>query len=680
MSQSEIDAEETLQKAREDNEDHDSPAWRLKLEELFLEKFGKEPYKWQVDVSEAIVLGLDCICIAGTGAGKTMPFMMPLLMDAAGRVLVISPLKILQEEQARRFITMGISATAVNEDTWNPELKHVSITALLDSSLVMVVVDEAHCISQWGGEFRKDYGDLSKLRSYISTGIPFLATSATLPPVALNDIRIQLRIHPDSLYFVHLGNNRHNITMKTSTITSSHDYDAVMPLLTKNGEPPTVVDDFIKTCLFVNEVYAALDLCRFIKRRVPASLHSYIDSMFALRTTSAKRRIMKEFKEGSVRVLVATEAAGMGADIPDIEQVIQLGVPSSLSVWVQRAGRAGRSPNLDARAILLVEESVFKRQKAGVKSKDVGDDGKEWVKKVEAALRGWIGTKKCRRDYLDEYFDNPKERLAPLGDCCDVCTGAAVAVDTNSDSEDMDTSAELDDNGDSIINSNGKRGSDSLDDGPENPDPDDETIPKQLRRGQHREAVRLALVKWRFEKKASTYTPSPFTAVAILPDPAIAILASHVTVRTFEDLKQRASLAWLMAEVYFDEILGVIDDIDTSVVLEKTAKLQEAEDRRLAKRQKGEEEKQRKLEAKLAAKEAKAAREAAEKAEKKRLREERQAAAKAAKEVAKEEARVARAAAKQHISGAVLSVLATPATPHPQQVCIKFLCFVAGSC
>ncbi|KAF6746517.1 P-loop containing nucleoside triphosphate hydrolase protein, partial [Ephemerocybe angulata] len=404
MPSLESDKKSALETAREQAEEHNSAEWRDRLRESFLAKFGKEPYEWQMDVTEALVLGLDCLCIAGTGAGKTMPFMMPLLLDESKRVLVISPLKILQAEQARRFEKMGIVSTAVNEDTWTGQLKrdleHGSYRALFTSpemclhneafrtflttpdfasTLAMIVIDEAHCISQWGGDFRKDYALLAKLRSLVPTTIPILATSATLPPTVLHDIRVQLRIHPESVHIVNLGNDRFNITTSTRIISSSHDFSLIMSLLTKHGLPPTCLEDFIKTCLFVNEVFTAIKLCQFIRQHVPKGLHGHIDFMFALRTPSTKQRVMQEFEEGKVRILVATEAAGMGADIPDIVQVIQLGVPTSLSVWVQRAGRAGRSPSIQAQAILLVEKSVFKRKKAGAKSKDVGEDGKEWM-------------------------------------------------------------------------------------------------------------------------------------------------------------------------------------------------------------------------------------------------------------------------------------------------------------
>ena len=132
-----------------------------------------------------------------------------------------------------------------------------------------------------------------------------------------------------------------------------------------------------------------------------------------------------------------------GADIPDVEQVIQFGVPTSLSVWIQRAGRAGRSANVHARAIILVERSMFEKQKkrtakgtsasldeiddnlnnsdndetedednvAGVADlPGVGLVEREWKKKVEDALRLWIETTKCRRDVTDTYFNNPLRR------------------------------------------------------------------------------------------------------------------------------------------------------------------------------------------------------------------------------------------------------------------------------
>jgi ATP-dependent helicase YprA (DUF1998 family) len=93
-----------LEKARENvsrKSGYDSSKTRQDITLLFRERFGTDPYEWQLDVTEAILLGLDSVVIAGTGAGKTMPFMMPLLLDGKKKVLIISPLKILQADQVR---------------------------------------------------------------------------------------------------------------------------------------------------------------------------------------------------------------------------------------------------------------------------------------------------------------------------------------------------------------------------------------------------------------------------------------------------------------------------------------------------------------------------------------------------------------------------------------------------
>ncbi|KAJ6539757.1 hypothetical protein B0H19DRAFT_1003355 [Mycena capillaripes] len=95
---------------------YDWEATRRDLTRLFEKEYEKLPYDWQIDVAEALILGLDAVVIAGTGAGKTIPFTMPLLLHREKFVLIISPLKVLQEDQAARFEAIGLAAAAVNGD------------------------------------------------------------------------------------------------------------------------------------------------------------------------------------------------------------------------------------------------------------------------------------------------------------------------------------------------------------------------------------------------------------------------------------------------------------------------------------------------------------------------------------------------------------------------------------
>ncbi|KAF7291219.1 p-loop containing nucleoside triphosphate hydrolase protein [Mycena indigotica] len=135
-----------------------------------------------------------------------------------------------------------------------------------------------------------------------------------------------------------------------------------------------------------------------------------------------KKDTMSHFRSGEVKILLATEAAGMGCDIPNIELVVQFMVPRSLSIWLQRAGRAGRNPTISARAVLLVQPSVFK---------EVMKDGEtKFQKTVESGLRSWVEADNCRRDVVDEYFDSGVERAAaPTGACCDNGDGVPLPED-----------------------------------------------------------------------------------------------------------------------------------------------------------------------------------------------------------------------------------------------------------
>ncbi|KAJ7240931.1 P-loop containing nucleoside triphosphate hydrolase protein [Mycena rebaudengoi] len=461
------------EKAREKTK-YDSEATRRDLARLFEEEYGKPPYERQIDVSEALILGLDCIVISGTGAGRTIPFMMPLLLHREKFVLIISPLKILQGDQDKRFSKMGLPAAAVNGDTFSRDLKtalddqkhnailtspemcfkHNDFQQWLRSDvtgqrILGVIVDEAHCMSQWGGDFSPHYALLNRLRNLVPVGTPFLATTAAAGASALTDICKGLNMDLDDTYFLNLGNDRPNITPSIVQMKGSKDYDALNEQL---PDPSTVHSpaDLPKTITFTNAIKKTQVICRHLRRAYPNLPLNSIDFLHAHRSAKAKRRIMKQFRKGKIRILVATEAAGMasiGADIPDIELIIQFGVPSSLSVWIQRAGRAGRSPHIHARAIMPVEVSMFqrvKRRKGANNTENepppeaadsdsssesdlddegrvrapttaptaVEDDGKEWRKKADPTLREYIETK-C--NLLDAAWDAEMNPMDPRG-------------------------------------------------------------------------------------------------------------------------------------------------------------------------------------------------------------------------------------------------------------------------
>ena len=175
-------------------------------------------------------------------------------------------------------------------------------------NICAVIVDEAHCISQWGGDFRKLYALLEKLRAFFPPNVPFLATSATLPPLALRDVCSKLAIDPDPSFYLNLGNDRPNVAMSVQQINGSDDYEALRPLLASNV---TKAENMTKTIVFTNTVNGTQTTCKQVRQFFPKPLHKYVDFLHAHCTPSAKRHVMRRFRQGKVKILIATEAAGM---------------------------------------------------------------------------------------------------------------------------------------------------------------------------------------------------------------------------------------------------------------------------------------------------------------------------------------------------------------------------------
>lgn len=194
-------------------------------------------------------------------------------------------------------------------------LKHPEFRKWLASSettkkMLSIIIDEAHCISQWGGDFRPAYSQLEKLRSFMPPNVPILLTSATLPPQALSDVCTRMNIDLKKSFFINRGNRRLNIATSVIHIDGSKDYRAVQEQLPAPSKV-TSPQSFQKTLIFTNSVNTTQFLCREIREHYGNNYNSSIDYLHANRTSKAKRRVMKLFRKGVIRVLIATEAAGM---------------------------------------------------------------------------------------------------------------------------------------------------------------------------------------------------------------------------------------------------------------------------------------------------------------------------------------------------------------------------------
>lgn len=194
-------------------------------------------------------------------------------------------------------------------------IKHAGFRSILTNSefkgIAAVIVDEAHCIAQWGGDFRTAYSELSKLRSFFPPDIPILAVSATLSGPALREVRASLGIDVDTSFFLNLGNDRPNLAYSVHEIKSADDYDSLKPFLTRTTHAPATSDDLVKSLIFVNAVNTSQIVTRTIRSWLPPQLRKYVQFLHAHRSPQAKRRIMRQFRDGEILILIATEAAGM---------------------------------------------------------------------------------------------------------------------------------------------------------------------------------------------------------------------------------------------------------------------------------------------------------------------------------------------------------------------------------
>ncbi len=175
--------------------------------------------------------------------------------------------------------------------------------------VALIVINEAHCISQWGADFRMKFGELEKLCSYIALDIPILAASATLTPTVLAEVQQKLSYSADNTYLLDLGNDRHNIMpivshMKTARNLTALDF-VLDKALCESGQP------LVRTLIYVNTRELAENTWSHLARQLPADLRHQVEFIHARRSQRAKKRAMHWFCNGDIKILCATEVIGM---------------------------------------------------------------------------------------------------------------------------------------------------------------------------------------------------------------------------------------------------------------------------------------------------------------------------------------------------------------------------------
>jgi ATP-dependent DNA helicase RecQ len=339
----------------------------------------------QADIIRSIAAGKDTLGLMPTGGGKSLTFQVPT-MAMEGLCVVVTPLIALMKDQVENLKTRGIAAAAIfsgmshNEILMtldnavfeaykflyvSPERLATSIfmEKIKQTKVCMIAVDESHCISQWGYDFRPSYLRIADIRQLLP-GVPVLALTATATPEVVVDIQTQLQFEEPNLF--QKSFHRSNLAYVVRTVENKDEN--LLKIL--NNVPGTSVV-YVRNRKKTKEVADFLNLNGISAENFHAGLKN--------ETKDAKQA---RWKSGDTRVIVSTNAFGMGIDKAEVRTVVHLDLPDSLEAYFQEAGRAGRDEK-KAYAVLLYNNSDAVKMR-----KRVSDTfpGKEMVVKVYEAL------------------------------------------------------------------------------------------------------------------------------------------------------------------------------------------------------------------------------------------------------------------------------------------------------
>jgi ATP-dependent DNA helicase RecQ len=372
------------------------------------ERFGHSRLRvHQLRVLGPLLAGRSVLAVLPTGAGKSLCYQVPALL-ARGLTLVVSPLISLMQDQVAALRRRGIGAAYLNSQL-DAEQRRTVLTAALEgrvtllycaperlgtliprlraarTRVALLAVDEAHCIVEWGNEFRPVYRRLGEYR-YLLGDPPTIALTGSATPAARAAILSALRLSGGRAETIVTSFDRPNLRFAVGRIRDDRERFRTMRDLIRDGDhgaslvyaPTRRLTELVTRALLRTSVRAA-------------PYHAGL-------TAGVRRRVLGAFLADRVSVIVATSAFGMGIDKPDVRRVLHWGPPRTLEAYYQEAGRAGRDGR-PAECLLLWRPADL-----------------AWGN-ITPAMRRYVETRRCRRRMLLEYFG---ERLEQCGGC-DVC-------------------------------------------------------------------------------------------------------------------------------------------------------------------------------------------------------------------------------------------------------------------
>jgi ATP-dependent DNA helicase RecQ len=388
----------------------------------------------QAAAVEAVLAGRDALVVLPTGGGKSLCFQVPALVNArrgAGTALVVSPLIALMDDQVAALRGRGVAAAALNSHQDDDAQREI-IDALLAGQLELlyvsperavtdgmkrllrrvaislVAIDEAHCVSQWGHDFRPEYLRLAELRDVVVA--PTIALTATATPRVMAEVGRSLALvspvtivgdfaRPNLRFAV--AHHRTDAARLAATIAACEGAG----LRTAGGAGRAIV--YCPTRKKAEAIADGLRTAGFAAGYYHAG-----------RTALARERAQRSFAGGRTRVLVATSAFGMGIDYGDVRLIVHVGAPGSIEAYYQEAGRAGRDGEPATCVLLYAPADLMTQRRL---HSDRRGAAAERLDAALAAIARYANEARCRQAALCAHFTGLE--LQPTCGRCDVCAG-----------------------------------------------------------------------------------------------------------------------------------------------------------------------------------------------------------------------------------------------------------------
>jgi ATP-dependent DNA helicase RecQ len=406
--------------------------------------FGYPQFRFgQSDAVSAVLAKHDALVLLPTGAGKSLCYQVPALVMAQagqGTTIVVSPLIALMKDQVDGLAGRGVAVGALNSQQEDDEQAEVVARFLRGElamlyvsperaamagfrrmigrvKIAMLAIDEAHCMSQWGHDFRPEYMQLHELRQLPSIKtVPVIALTATATPRVMAEISSSLNLREPvivrgdfarpNLQFAVL-----HCSKDTERMAATIDAAQAAGLRGSTGSGRAVI--------YCSTRKKAEDVAKVLTKAGFSAGHYH-----AGRTALARDRAQRGFATGRTRVLVATNAFGMGIDLPDVRLIVHFQAPGSLEAYYQEAGRAGRDGD-PATCVMLFGAGDMVTQRRLQTGKSGGAETRS--EDALAAVERYAHTAKCRQQMICDHFTG----LADTRACqrCDVCVDPTSVSD-----------------------------------------------------------------------------------------------------------------------------------------------------------------------------------------------------------------------------------------------------------